>query len=77
MADTKTSRMTWREHRLCYLGRLSGYSIVQDEKYPTMWRVRSPDGSLSDMANRTRAKDAAMARLGRDLEHGAFARAQA
>ena len=36
-------------------------SIVQDEKYPSMWRVRRPDGTLSDMVNRTRAKDAAMA----------------
>jgi hypothetical protein len=25
-----------------------------------MWRVRLPDGSLSDMVNRTRAKDAAI-----------------
>jgi hypothetical protein len=25
-----------------------------------MWRVRLPDGSLTDMVNRTRAKDAAV-----------------
>jgi len=37
--------------------------VVPDNKYPTMWRVRSPDGALSDMVNRTRAKDAAMALL--------------
>ena len=36
-------------------------SIVQDEKYPQMWRVRRPDGTLTDMVNRTRAKDAAIA----------------
>jgi hypothetical protein len=33
--------------------------VVPDEKYPGMWRVRSPDGRLSDMANITWAKDAA------------------
>lgn len=33
--------------------------IVPDAKYPTMWRIRHPDGRLSDMANLTRIKDAA------------------
>ena len=33
--------------------------IVPDANWPGMWRVRWPDGSLSDMANLTRAKDAA------------------
>lgn len=67
MANTRTSFMGWREDRLTYHGRLSGYSVVQDATYPTMWRVRSPDGTLSDMVNRTRAKDAALAMLDRDL----------
>jgi hypothetical protein len=35
--------------------------IVQDAKHPSMWRVRQPNGSLSDMVNRTRAKDACAA----------------
>jgi hypothetical protein len=35
--------------------------IEQDATYPTMWRVRRPDGTLSDMVNRVRAKDAAEA----------------
>jgi hypothetical protein len=36
--------------------------IVPDAKYPgVMWRIRWPDGRLSEMANLTRAKDAAMA----------------
>lgn len=56
----------WKGDRL-YLGtRLSGYSVVPDDKYSTMWRVRRPDGSLSVMVNRTRAKDAASALLDRD-----------
>jgi hypothetical protein len=35
--------------------------IVPDDTYPTMWRIAWPDGRASDMANRARAKDAAMA----------------
>jgi hypothetical protein len=33
--------------------------VVPDKTYPAMWRIRLPDGSLSDMANLMRAKDAA------------------
>jgi hypothetical protein len=36
-------------------------TIVPDDKYPAMWRVRLPDGRLTDMVNRTRAMDAAIA----------------
>jgi hypothetical protein len=32
--------------------------VVPDAAYPSMWQVRWPDGSLSDMVNLTRAKDA-------------------
>jgi hypothetical protein len=31
---------------------------VQDAAYPNMYRVRWPDGRLSDMVNLTRANDA-------------------
>jgi hypothetical protein len=53
------TNLKWDGDRLLVNGRLSDVSIVPDEKYPIMWRVRRPDGSLSDMTNRTRAKDAA------------------
>ena len=33
--------------------------VIPDTIHPSMWRVQWPDGSLSDMANLTRAKDAA------------------
>jgi hypothetical protein len=59
--------MSWDGDRLKISNRLSGFSIVPDEKYPQMWRVKYPDGRLSDMVNRTRAKDAAMAMLDREL----------
>jgi hypothetical protein len=32
--------------------------ILRDKRYPNMYRVVLPDGSLSDMVNLTRAKDA-------------------
>ena len=37
-------------------------TIEPDVKYPdVMWRVRLPSGELSDMVNRSRCKDAALA----------------
>lgn len=33
--------------------------VIPDEAYPEMHRVRWPDGTLSDMANLSRANDAA------------------
>jgi hypothetical protein len=35
--------------------------VKPDEVYPTLWRIHWPDGSVSDMVNLARAKDAAMA----------------
>jgi hypothetical protein len=32
--------------------------IVADERWPGMYRLRLPDGSLTDMVNLTRARDA-------------------
>ena len=50
----------WKDSRL-YLGSYAtGYSITPDTKYPSMWRVRYPDGSLSDIVNLTRARDGAL-----------------
>jgi hypothetical protein len=53
----------WKDNNLYRLGSKQALlSIVPDAKYPDiMWRVDRPDGSLSSMANRTRAKDAGMA----------------
>jgi hypothetical protein len=36
-----------------------GYSVVPDPEWPKMFRVRLPDGSLTDMVNLSRARDAA------------------
>jgi hypothetical protein len=35
-----------------------GWGIVPDAKWPGMYRMRRPDGSLSDMVNLARVKDA-------------------
>ena len=35
--------------------------VVPDTHWPNMWRIAWPDGRLSDMANLSRAKDAAQA----------------
>src|SRR5260370_38476329 len=35
-------------------------TLVPDDKWPNMWRVRCPGGRLSDMANRVWAKDASI-----------------
>jgi hypothetical protein len=34
------------------------HAITPDGQWPGMYRIRQPDGSLSDMLNLTRAKDA-------------------
>jgi len=39
--------------------------IVPDAKWPDMYRLRDPDGRLSDMVNLTPAKDALLVNAGR------------
>jgi hypothetical protein len=39
-------------------------AIVPDERFPGMYRLKRTDGSLSDMVNLTRAKDALAAMRG-------------
>jgi hypothetical protein len=36
-----------------------GYVVVPDPEWPGMYRVRLPDGQLTDMVNLTRAREAA------------------
>ena len=49
----------WKNNRLHLGSRATGYSIVRDETYPSMWRLQYPDGPLTDMVNPTRARDGA------------------
>jgi hypothetical protein len=47
--------------------RASKFKVVSDAAYPGMYRVRCPDGRLSDMVNLTRANEAARV-LNKDAE---------
>jgi hypothetical protein len=66
-----TRELAWKGDRLSIAGKAKGphVSVVQDQKYPNMWRVRYPDGQLSDMVNRTRTRDAAKSILLGILNH--------
>ena len=44
----------------------AGVTLVRDPDWPNMWRVRLPNGQLTDMVNLTRAKDAARSLSRRD-----------
>ena len=62
MRTYANSELTWRGYRLALKGggRVSpAVEIVPEDRYPGMWRIRTQDGSLSDMVNRARARDAA------------------
>jgi hypothetical protein len=61
-----SSDLTWQGPHL-YLGRKRVAVVVQDENYTSMWRVVRSNGTLSDMCNFTRARDAAMAMVLSDL----------
>jgi hypothetical protein len=53
----------WRGNEL-WFRRCKVAEIIEDGEWPNMWRVKLPDDSISDMVNRTRAKDAAFSRIG-------------
>jgi hypothetical protein len=54
------NRLSWQGDIL-RLNRHELARIVPDGQWPSMWRVQLLDGHLTDMTNRTRAKDAATA----------------
>jgi hypothetical protein len=58
------NKLTWRESGsgfALYLGGSPVAHVVPDAVHAGMWRVRRPNGFLSDMVNLTRARDAAEA----------------
>jgi hypothetical protein len=60
MRSYANSELIWRGNRLALKRRTSlAAEIVPDDTYPGMWRIKAPDGELSAMVNRTRARDAA------------------
>jgi hypothetical protein len=50
---------TWRGTEL-YYGSRKILEVVPDDRWLKMWRVRRPDGTLTDMVNLSRAKDAGL-----------------
>jgi hypothetical protein len=56
------NELAWKNDALYLRGRRRRLiAIAPDGQWPGMWRVRYPDGGLSDMVNLSRAKDAAAA----------------
>jgi hypothetical protein len=45
---------------LCLPGFKPLVRLVRDIRYPSMWRIKRRDGSLTDMVNLTRAMDVAL-----------------
>lgn len=66
-------KFSWRGGRLYYGNQATGFGIVQDQTYPSMWRVELPDKTRTDMVNRSRAKDAAQALATSKINMGASA----
>jgi hypothetical protein len=59
--DIRRRHLVWEGPRLrlqSKRGRVLA-TILPDSTWPNMWRVQMPDGHVSDMANLTRARDAA------------------
>jgi hypothetical protein len=59
------THLTWRQLNgawalHCQGRRRAVLCVEPDVTYPGMWRIRRSDGSLSDMANLTWARDGAM-----------------
>jgi hypothetical protein len=54
-----TAILSGEQLRLYIGSRFTGVTVVPDDKWPGMWRVRNRD-HLSDMVNLARAKDAAL-----------------
>lgn len=50
----------WKGDRLMLGTRNTGCKIIADAKWPNMYRVEYPPGTISDMINLTRARDAAV-----------------
>jgi hypothetical protein len=60
----RNADLLWTAHVLqARSGKGPAVRIVPDETFLGMWRVQSPDGTLSDMASITRAREAARAIL--------------
>lgn len=63
------NKFHWKHQQIYYGDKFTGWSIQTDgDGY--MYRVRGPNGYLSDKVNLTRARDAAMARAQKEYKDG-------
>lgn len=53
------SAYNW-EDNVCFLKGKKQLEIIQNEEYNEMWVIKYPDGEISGMFNKTRAKDNAV-----------------
>ena len=68
--------LKWHGHQLKLKSRVLA-TVEPDGRYVGMYRVRLPDGHLTDMVNLTRAKDAAMELAVNRLNKGRQSRVEA
>jgi hypothetical protein len=65
-----TTARTWVTYRLHIGGNDTGISIHTDYHWPALFRIRWPDGRVSQPGNLTRAKEAAIRYARADLAFG-------
>jgi hypothetical protein len=75
-AGYATSDLSWTKCPDGWASHCEGRSgpilhVIPDETYPKMWRIKRSNGSLSDMANLTWARDGALTVALRILNGGA------
>ena len=61
-----TCELEWKGDRLLVQGggrHSPSVEVFPDQDWPGMWRIRRPDGTVTDIVNRSRARDAAKAIL--------------
>jgi hypothetical protein len=68
--EDRTAQLYWKrdgDDWILKIGKSKLGRVFRDSRYPTMWRSRRADGRLSDMANISWAKHAALAAASRDI----------
>jgi len=61
--------LQWKGDRLMLGNRNTGAKVIPDSKWPNMYRLEYPPGVISDMANLTRIRDAAIDIVAYHLNH--------
>lgn len=66
----RRSYMKFKDNKLFHNDEDTKYSVVQDKIYSEMYRIRFPDGELSDMANFTRTRYKLKGYLAEEVNYG-------